>query len=39
MSILVTSPCPEITVEELRIKSWRLWNCDVNSFDWDYKDK
>ena len=39
MSILVTSPCPESTVEELGIKSWPIWTCDVSSFDWAYEDK
>tara|TARA_Y100000589_G_scaffold172305_1_gene163570 strand:+ start:541 stop:816 length:276 start_codon:yes stop_codon:yes gene_type:complete len=39
MPILVTSPCPESIVEELRIKSWPIWTCDESSFDWVYKDK
>ena len=39
MSILVTSPCPESTVEELGIKSWPIWTCDASSFDWTYDDK
>ena len=39
MSILVTSPCPEITIKELGIKSWPTWFCDVSSFDWKYEDK
>ena len=39
MSILVTSACPEITVEELGIKSWPIWTCDVSTFDWNYEDK
>ena len=39
MSILVTSPCPEITVMELGIKSWPIWTCDVSTFDWNYEDK
>ena len=36
MSILVTSPCPESTVEELGIKSWPICTFDVSSFDWTY---
>ena len=36
MSILVTSPCPESTVEELGIKNWPIWTCDATSFDWSY---
>ena len=39
MSILVTSPCPEIIIEELGITSWPIWICDVSSFNWAYKDK
>ena len=39
MSILVKSPCPESTFEELGIKSWPIWTCDVSSFDWAYEDK
>jgi len=39
MSILVTSPCPEIIIEELGITSWPIWTCDVSSFNWAYKDK
>ena len=39
MSILVTSPCPESTVEELGIKSWPIWTCDISYFDWAYEDK
>ena len=39
MSILVTSPCPESTVEELGIKSWPIWTCEISSFDWAYEDK
>ena len=39
MSILVTSPCPESTVEELGIKSWPIWTCEASSFDWTYDDK
>ena len=39
MSILVTSPCPESTVQELGIKSWPIWSCDVSSFDWTYEDR
>ena len=39
MLILKTSPCPESTVEELGIKSWPIWTCNVSSFDWSYDDK
>ena len=39
MKILVTSNCPESTIEELGIKSWPIWTCDVSSFDWAYEDK
>ena len=39
MSILVTSPCPDSTVEELGIKSWPIWTCEASSFDWTYDDK
>ena len=38
MKILVTSHCPESTIEELGIKSWPIWTCDVCSFDWAYED-
>ena len=39
MSILITSPCPKNTLEELGIKSWPIWTCEVSSFDWTYDDK
>ena len=39
MKILVTSNCPESKIEELGIKSWPIWTCDVSSFDWTYEDK
>ena len=39
MPILVTSPCPKITVEELEIKSWPIWTCNASSFDWTYDEK
>ena len=39
MKILVISHCPESTVEELGIRSWPIWTCDVSSFDWTYEDK
>ena len=39
MSILVTSPCAETTIQELGIKNWPIWTCDVSSFDWTYEDQ
>ena len=39
MSISVTSPCPETTIEELGIKSWPIWTCEASSFDWTYDEK
>ena len=39
MSISVTSPCPESTVDELGIKNWPIWTCKTSSFDWTYDDK
>ena len=39
MSILVTSPCTETTIQELGIKNWPIWTCDVRSFDWTYEDQ
>mgnify|MGYP001174878436 FL=1 len=39
MSIVVTSPCPEITVKELGINNWPIWTCEVSSFEWTYEDK
>ncbi|MFL2867300.1 MAG: cupin domain-containing protein [Prochlorococcus marinus] len=39
MSILVTSPCTETTIQELGIKNWPIWTCDVSSFDWTYEDQ
>ena len=39
MSILATSPCPEIIIEELGITSWPIWTFDISSFDWAYKNK
>ena len=37
MSVL--SSCLESTVEELEIKNWSIWTCDMSSFDWTYDDK
>ena len=39
MSILVSSPCPKSTVEELGIKDWPIWTCNESSFDWTYDEK
>jgi len=39
MSILVTTSCPKSTFEELGIKSWPIWTCEVSSFDWTYENK
>ena len=39
MSISVTSPCPESTVNDLGIKNWPIWTCEESSFDWTYDDK
>ena len=39
MSILVTSPCTETQIQELGIKNWPIWTCDVSSFDWTYEDQ
>tara|TARA_Y100001968_G_scaffold290828_1_gene294856 strand:- start:13 stop:288 length:276 start_codon:yes stop_codon:yes gene_type:complete len=36
LSISVTSPCPESTVEGLGIKNWPIWTCEESSFDWTY---
>ena len=39
MSISVTSPCSESTIDELGIKNWPIWTCEESSFDWTYDDK
>ena len=39
MSISVTSPCPESTVNELGIRIWPIWTCEASSFDWTCDDK
>ena len=39
MSISVTSPCPDRTVNELGIKNWPIWTCEASSFDWTYDDQ
>ena len=39
MSILVTSPFTETTIQKLGIKNWPRWTCDVSSFDWTYEDQ
>ena len=38
MSILITSPCPERSVEKLGIKAWPIWTYEAGSFDWKYVD-
>ncbi len=35
----MTSPCSESTLEELGIKTWPIWTCEVSSFDWTYDEK
>ena len=39
LSISVTSPCPESIIEDLGIKNWPIWTCELSSFDWTYDDK
>ena len=39
LSISVTSPCPENTIDELGIKKWPIWTCEVSSFDWTYDNQ
>ena len=39
LSISVTSPCPQTTIEELGIKNLSIWTCEDSSFDWTYYDK
>ena len=39
MSILVTSSCTDTTIQELGIKNWPIWTCDVSSFSWTYEDQ
>ena len=39
MTISVTSPCPENTLNELGIRSWPIWSCDARSFDWTYDEQ
>ncbi len=41
MTISVTSPCPENTINELGIgiKQWPIWTCDPSTFPWTYSDK
>ena len=34
MSISVTSPCLETTIDELGIKNWPIWTCEASSCDW-----
>ena len=39
LDISVTSPCPKWTLEELGIKNWPIWSCEVSCFDWAYGHK
>ena len=39
MAISVRSSWLESTVEELGIKNWPTWTCEVSFFDWTYDDK
>ena len=39
MGISVTSPCSKSTVEQLGIKNWPIWTCEVSYFDWNYDDE
>ncbi len=38
MLLAVNSPCPESKIEELGIKNWPIWTCEVSSFEWTYDD-
>ena len=39
MSISVTSPCPESTINKLGIKNWPTWTCEESFFGWTYDDQ
>ena len=39
MSISVTSPCSQSTIEYLGIKNWPIWTCDPSTFPWRYSEK
>ena len=39
MSISVTFPCPQTTIEELGIKNLSIWTCEESFFGSTYDDK
>ncbi|MBU0634122.1 MAG: cupin domain-containing protein [Candidatus Omnitrophica bacterium] len=38
MEISVKKPTPE-ELDELGIKNWSPWECDISIFDWEYSDR
>jgi uncharacterized cupin superfamily protein len=39
LSIRITSPCQEETIQALGIRSWPIWSCEVSSFPWTYDER
>ncbi len=39
MTILITSPCPDSTIQDQGIKDWPIWTCEPSTFDWTYNDQ
>ena len=39
MKVLITSPCNASTIIQYGIKSWPIWECEPNKFQWNYYDK
>ena len=39
MKILITSPCSASVIIKHGIKSWPIWECEPNKFQWHYDEK
>ena len=39
MTITITSPCPESTINELGIRQWSIWSCEPSTFPWSYDEQ
>lgn len=39
VTISITSPCPESTIQELGIRQWPIWTCEPSTFPWTYDEQ
>ena len=39
VTITITSPCPQSTINELGIRQWPIWSCEPSTFPWTYDEQ